>query len=449
VTGAGAGQGRQPGAGSSGPLRIDDAQRRDLQQRLFNRARVSQSSGRTIDVAPGASTGSVKTIKMPGSKGIDTGTGAGTGTGTGTGTGIGAGPVAGGNDLPGSGPRPDGLFAPLTPITPDTPGRGPVVREPGSAAGGGAVSLSATPDLGPGSGSGSGPGSPLPAGPGDLGVPPVAGGGVLRPGATDFGASPAGFIDDGGVVDGGSPGPYHDGYHHDYDDHYYDHHWYWTFGWHSWCYYGYGSPWWWWRPAWFGWYRPYWYSSYPYYQPLYVDYYEAPRQPTSEIVNVTQVIEPAYPTYDQAWDLMAEGLYEDAREAFARLIEKNQWDGLTRAGHGLSAAALGDDATAIYDMRSAFRDEPDVMRYVPVDDRTGQLILDLAGLYRDRARENQQDVDGLFMVAALGYIITDHGMAYFAIEQAIERGDTARSTTNLRQLLAGALTEQLWEDESD
>ena len=114
-------------------------------------------------------------------------------------------------------------------------------------------------------------------------------------------------------------------------------------------------------------------------------------------------------------------------------------------GFALSAAQLDLPEIAVETMREAMRVDPEALHYVPDDDRLAQEISVLVQYYEDRARHIYGDVDALFMVAALRYMLGEVPAADYALDVAITLGDADVSTFKLQAIIASALAENAYD----
>ncbi len=71
-----------------------------------------------------------------------------------------------------------------------------------------------------------------------------------------------------------------------------------------------------------------------------------------------------------------------------------------------------------------------------------EQIYRLLDRYSNRVREDFGDSDGLFMVAALRFMLDDPSAAYFAVDAAIRSGDRDDSARYLKALLEELLFER-------
>ena len=265
---------------------------------------------------------------------------------------------------------------------------------------------------------------------------------------------------------------YDDGYEHGYDDHYvYDYH-------HDGHYYDSHHD------GWYGHYRhhrwhfrfSFWFGSlgwlYPYHHAHYATYYR-PRYHTSYCrsyagygwydcycdlptysYNTTTYVtynepftytlpEPALPSIDDAWSHLGDGYIEAAQAMFSELVYALPYEGAPRIGYAISTGLRDRDSAAVDAMRRALIDEPEALRWVSDDPQMREQVRILLGVYADRARGDFSDIDALFMVAALRFILDEPADAYFAIDTAINNGDEDASAFNLKAMISRDLQEGL------
>ena len=279
--------------------------------------------------------------------------------------------------------------------------------------------------------------------------------------------------DDG--YDGGYEHEYND--HHDYDyhhdGHYYDSHHYGWYGhyrhhrWHfrfnfwfgsrSWCD-PFHSPWRhhlsiYHRPYHAAYYRPRYHSSYCRAYAGYGWYECYCRPPAYSYSSYSYAIYDDYPTYsfpepvlpsiDDAWSHLRDGYFDAAQAMFLELVFALPYEGAPRIGYAISSGLLDRGSAAISAMRRVLRDRPEALRSVPSDPLMREQILILLGVYADRAREDFGDIDALFMVAALRFMLGEAANAYFAIDTAINNGDEDASAFNLKAMINRDLQEGL------
>ncbi|MHC4804228.1 MAG: tetratricopeptide repeat protein [Planctomycetota bacterium] len=227
--------------------------------------------------------------------------------------------------------------------------------------------------------------------------------------------------------------------------------WYWGS---LWCYAGYRycSSWGWWpwygywpSSGWYGsrygsWYG-YWPNDYGYgyssndyvTQPAYTDYADTPYAP------VVYAPEPCPRTLAEAWGLLADSRPGEAADAFDCLADAIPDDGLPLVGYALAAALLDEHEVAVANMRAALRTDPETLRFVPEDERLHGQLTQLVEHYEYRARHQYGDLDALFMVASLWYLLNQERAAEYAIDIAITLGDNDPSTVSLTLLIESAL----------
>ncbi|MCZ6493071.1 MAG: hypothetical protein O6933_03230 [Planctomycetota bacterium] len=155
--------------------------------------------------------------------------------------------------------------------------------------------------------------------------------------------------------------------------------------------------------------------------------------------------QPCWATLAEAWELLAEGRAAAAHDAFDCLSQALPNDGLPMIGFALSAAQLDLPEIAVETMREAMRVDPEALHYVPDDDRLAQEVSDRVQYYEDRARHTYGDVDALFMVAALRYMLGELPAADYALDVAITLGDVEVSTVKLKAIIEWALAENIYD----
>lgn len=278
---------------------------------------------------------------------------------------------------------------------------------------------------------------------------------------------------------------WHDDYRYEHDyDHFYDHH-HWKYGHRSyrdycdsWGYrryrfydhWGYDrscSPWfsfhifygYRWRaycdPYWDWWIRPgytfrfyYDYGSSYHYRPWYTDVryvttYQTVYRTEVEYIEVPVPTPPPALTANDAWRLVSEGYYREARNAFSRLSIERPEDGTLRIGYAIASGLEYDAGAAVFAMRRALELDPISVRLVPVDAVLRRRVLDLIDHFAAESRRNEFDRDALFMVAALNTVIGEDGLAFFALDRAIDLGDDDISTYNLESIIRQRMEERM------
>lgn len=142
---------------------------------------------------------------------------------------------------------------------------------------------------------------------------------------------------------------------------------------------------------------------------------------------------------NDGWVLLMTGDAREARRAFDREIVNSPGDGLPQIGYALAAGAMERYDDAIAAIRKAVREDPDSFREVPHDGRIADQIRGLLTHYRNVTREKPDDVNALFMSAALRYMMGEDALGYFAISKGIAAGDKDESAEILRAALQRAL----------
>ncbi len=198
----------------------------------------------------------------------------------------------------------------------------------------------------------------------------------------------------------------------------------------SWC------RWWWWG-------RPFWWSSTAYckYVPYHTRYDDRDSWASPVTHSTSYFIADASPplpcgaTVDEAWAMLGEDRIIAAYDALDCLVEQAPDDGLTLVGFALAAGLLDQHDEAVDAMRDALRLDPASLAAAPRSDGLDAVLLGLVEQYDERARRGYADLDALFMVAALRYLLGDDPAAHYAIAVAITLGDTDASARNLEALI--------------
>ncbi len=162
--------------------------------------------------------------------------------------------------------------------------------------------------------------------------------------------------------------------------------------------------------------------------------YDYPAPPSGDTVAVGRD-ELAYSSVERAWALLGDGDARTSLEAFAALAQASPRDAPPKAGYALAAAILGDHETAVWAMRRAFRIDPAPLHYLIIDDGLRKSVRELTVHYANEAKHAERNVDALFMMAALHYLLSDDHAARSAIAEAIAQGDSDRSARALSDVL--------------
>ena len=164
--------------------------------------------------------------------------------------------------------------------------------------------------------------------------------------------------------------------------------------------------------------------------------------PASTIV-YEQAAPAPLPTAEQAWSQLAAGYDQDALSSFAQLAQANPQDAEAFVGYALANSMLGSDGSAIVAMRRALAIRPEAILAAPIDPSSRVRLEVLVEHYKEMSRSGlrQQSLDGFFMVGALQTILGEDSNAYFAVDTAIQRGDSDPSALNLRELLRQRLSQ--------
>jgi hypothetical protein len=187
-----------------------------------------------------------------------------------------------------------------------------------------------------------------------------------------------------------------------------------------------------------------------YYTPV-VYYVEEPAvvyTSTPTVVYANDYLSAPAMTMSEAWDRLGSGLDRDAMEGFAMLMQyadaEGLGPGLSTVGYALANAMLGYHESAAAAMRSAVRHDPQMLRLVPVDAHLATRLRDLISITKQRTTRVDQEVDALFMIAALHTMLHEDAAAYFAVSTARDRGDADQSTQGLDEMLSSRLSDDLY-----
>ena len=154
-----------------------------------------------------------------------------------------------------------------------------------------------------------------------------------------------------------------------------------------------------------------------------------PPKSYDEVVGEAGVAQPE----SDGWRFLADG---DARHAMASFIEAAKQPGEDagpKVGYALAAAELGDETTAIWAMRRAFRFDAPGARYLPLDAELRQVINDHR-MYFEYDSECLA-ADAWFMVAALRLITHQDAEAEDAVQRARTMGDRSYELRRLEREL--------------
>jgi hypothetical protein len=169
------------------------------------------------------------------------------------------------------------------------------------------------------------------------------------------------------------------------------------------------------------------------------DYHRTSEPPVVEVVSTQPAgaapAEPKPTPSEIAWGKLSRGEARAALREFAVLALRSTRSAEPRAGYGLAAAMLSKHETAVWAMRRAIDTDAVALRNLALDERLDGPLRRLAGHYSERAGRLGAG-DGLFMAAALHFLLHEDDAARAAIAAAIERGDTEPTTKALDDLLA-------------
>ena len=135
----------------------------------------------------------------------------------------------------------------------------------------------------------------------------------------------------------------------------------------------------------------------------------------------------------------------EAREAFSALKELYPFDAEPLIGQAIAAGLLGDSETTIIALRDAMRDDPNALASVAMNPSLERQIARLLDR-REAAMNAAVEVtsDDLFVIATLRYLLDQEAIAFFTIEEAVDAGDTAESTLNLRDVIRDRMYDNLY-----
>lgn len=141
-------------------------------------------------------------------------------------------------------------------------------------------------------------------------------------------------------------------------------------------------------------------------------------------------------TAANGWAALRRAEPVEAMQIFAALRGWDPYDGEASIGYALAAGLAGDDVTAADAMRRGLRDDPAALERVPDDAPMRVHVRTLLRRAAARARSDVTDLDALFMVAVLNFVLDEHAISYYAVDGAIRAGDTDDSALNLMEMAA-------------
>jgi hypothetical protein len=175
------------------------------------------------------------------------------------------------------------------------------------------------------------------------------------------------------------------------------------FGFHS-HHWFFGASWSWGHHTWPAWCYPNWHSHW--WGPTYVTTYVPVT--TYETRYVDRYVVAPLVSLDRAWDLLAVNQIDRARDAFAALISAGIDEGPARVGYAITLALSDRLDPAVTSMRRALRVDPEAMLLLPNDARLDVPIRGALERFAILARDDR-DLDAMFMVAALQYLLGEDG----------------------------------------
>ena len=193
-------------------------------------------------------------------------------------------------------------------------------------------------------------------------------------------------------------------------------------------------------PSWYG--GGYYSSSYSgtYYEPQPYPYEPLPAYGTPDQAAPVPLV-----SIDEAWNLLMAGSFAEAQDGFMGLVIAGLDAGEARVGYAIASALQGKTDAAVTAMRRALREDPGAIRAVPSSAALDDRIRAAMEVFAARVRTTPADVDALFMVASMRYLLGDDAVAYFAIDAAMQHGDLDPSTANLAKVLEEGMKSRLYE----
>lgn len=140
---------------------------------------------------------------------------------------------------------------------------------------------------------------------------------------------------------------------------------------------------------------------------------------------------------DRAWSLLGRGEPRQAQTDFSVLALRDTNDATARAGYALAAAALGRHETAAWAMRRAFVTDATAVGDLAIDPAVRRVVQALRAVYAGEAASapDSDNVDALFMFAALSFLLEEDDVAREAIAAVRQLDRTDRATRILVRLL--------------
>lgn len=145
---------------------------------------------------------------------------------------------------------------------------------------------------------------------------------------------------------------------------------------------------------------------------------------------------PLLPDPVEGWQRLEAGRDQAALDLFADLLTVIPYEGEARVGYAVAQGLLGREQTAIEMMREAISIDAVAIERVAPTPELRLRLLELRRTYDDRLARAYDDVDALFMVAALRYLAGDVSVAWFAADAAIRLGDDSEAALALRDAIA-------------
>jgi len=142
---------------------------------------------------------------------------------------------------------------------------------------------------------------------------------------------------------------------------------------------------------------------------------------------------------NDGWELLSQGDAREARRSFDRAREAFPSDGLPRVGYAIASGLVDRADEAVSEMRRVLREDPDALDEVPQDEALMVEVQRLIDAMNVRFQDSNDDVDALFMMASLRYVMDEDARAYLAIDIALDRGDRDRSATQLKSMIQSSI----------
>lgn len=136
---------------------------------------------------------------------------------------------------------------------------------------------------------------------------------------------------------------------------------------------------------------------------------------------------------NEGWERLANGNADYALDIFAVQSQQNLNSGTPKVGFAIAAATMGEKERAIRIMRKAVRIDANALNRIDIN-TIEPTIKQLTENYQSN-KNNINDTDASFMIAALSYLNQDYATA----NTLIAKNDQSESAKNLRELLKSKL----------